>query len=187
MASHGEITRLLQQRDERSLEKLFPIVYDELKMLAGQIFKGEFRKDHTLQPTALVHEAYMRLMGELDGISWQNRAHFFGIAARSMRQILVGHARAHRADKRGGGQTVIALDDAISYLSTQSIEIVSLSEALDRLEELDPRQAQIVELRFFGGLSVEEAAEVLDVSPSTIKREWSMARVWLYRELTHDG
>ena len=186
MASHGEITQLLQQRDDRSLEKLFLIVYDELKMLAAQIFKGEFRTDHTLQPTALVHEAYMRLMGDFDGISWQSRAHFFGIAARSMRQILVSHAIAHKAEKRGGGQTVIALDDAISYLSTQSIEIVSLSEALTRLESLDQRQADIVELRFFGGLTVEEAAEVLDVSPSTIKREWEMARVWLYRELRDD-
>jgi len=186
MASHGEITRLLQQRDEGSLEKLFPIVYDELKLLAAQIFQGEFRKDHTLQPTALVHEAYMRLMGDFDEISWQSRAHFFGIAARSMRQILVSHAIAHKAEKRGGGQTVIALDEAISYLSTQSIEMVSLNEALKRLEELDRRQAEIVELRFFGGLTVEEAAEVLNVSASTVKREWEMARVWLYRQLRHD-
>ncbi len=186
MASHGEITRLLQQRDEGSLEKLYPIVYDELKLLASQIFRGEFRKDHTLQPTALVHEAYIRLMGDFEGISWQSRAHFFGIAARSMRQILVNHAVAHKAEKRGGGQTVIALDEAISYLSTQSIEIVSLNEALERLEAIDERQAKIVELRFFGGLTVEEAAEVLAISQSTIKREWEMARVWLYRELKHD-
>ena len=136
-----------------------------------------------MQPTALVHEAYIRLLGDSDGITWENRAHFFGIAARSMRQILVNHAVAHNADKRGGGQTVLALDDAVSFFQTQDLEILSLHEALVRLEVLDTRQAEIVELKFFGGMTIDEIAAVLDISPATIKREWEMARSWLYREL----
>lgn len=165
------------------MERLFPIVYDELHSIASALFKNEFRAAHTLQPTALVHEAYLRLVGDSAGITWQNRAHFFGIAARSMRQILVNHAVARNADKRGGGQTVLALDDAVGYLQTQNLEILSLHHALERLAELDPRQAQIVELRFFGGLTIEETAEVLDLSTATVKRDWEMARAWLFREL----
>lgn len=183
MANTGEITKLLQRGDPQSLEKLLPIVYDELRSLAGAIFRGEFRANHTLQPTALVHEAYLKLIGDANKISWQNRTHFFGIAARSMRQILVTHAIAHRAEKRGGGQTVLALDDAVSFFQTQNIEIISLHEALERLALLDARQAEIVELKFFGGLTNEETAEFLGISVSTVKREWEMARSWLYREL----
>ena len=183
MANAGEITKLLQQGDSQSLEKLLPIVYDELRGLASALFRGEFRVNHTLQPTALVHEAYLKLIGDASKISWQNRAHFFGIAARSMRQILVTHAIAHRAGKRGGGQTVLALDDAVSFFQTQDVEIISLNEALEKLARLDKKQTEIVELKFFGGLTNEETAEVLGISVSTVKREWEMARSWLYREL----
>ena len=183
MRKAGEITKLLRQGDAQALEKLLPVVYDELRSLASALFRGEFRANHTLQPTALVHEAYLRLVNETDEISWQNRAHFFGIAARSMRQILVNHAVAHKAEKRGGGQTVLALNDAVGFLQTQNIEILALHEALERLTELDKRQAEIVELKFFGGLKNEEIAEVLDISISTITREWEMARAWLYREM----
>ncbi len=183
MGQTGDITQLLQQGDKQSLEKLFPIVYDELRVLAGALFRREMRSDHTLQPTALVHEAYLRLVGDMDGISWQNRAHFFGIAARSMRQLLVNHAVAHNADKRGGGHPSIALDDAVSFFQTQDIEILSLHDSLENLAAIDPRQVEIVELRFFAGLTIEEVAEVLAISETTVKREWEMAKAWLYRDL----
>ena len=183
MADKGEITELLRQGDAQSLEKLFPFVYDELREIAGALFRNEFRANHTLQPTALVHEVFMRLIGDKAEVSWQNRAHFFGIAARSMRQILVSHAVRHNADKRGGGQTVLALDEAVSFFQTQNIEILALHEALEQLAQLDEKQAKIVELKFFGGLTNEETAEVLQTSVSTVKREWEMARSWLYREL----
>lgn len=183
MAKTGEITELLKQTDAQSLEKLFPIVYDELREIAGALFRNEFRANHTLQPTALVHEAFLRLVGNEGEISWQNRAHFFGIAARSMRQILVNHAVAHKAEKRGGGETVLALDEAVSFFQTQDIEILELHEALEKLAHLDKKQAETVELKFFGGLTNEETAEVLGISVSTVKREWEMARSWLYREL----
>ncbi|MBS1794706.1 MAG: sigma-70 family RNA polymerase sigma factor [Acidobacteria bacterium] len=182
MENPGEITKILQAGDRAALERIFPVVYDELREIAGALFRNEFRADHTLQPTALVHEAFLRLAGGKE-ISWQSRAHFFGIAARSMRQILVSHAVAHNAAKRGGGETVIALDDAVSFFQTRDIEILALHEALERLAALDGRQAGIVELKFFGGLTNEETAEVLGVSVSTVKREWEMARSWLYREL----
>ena len=183
MAKAGEITELLKQKDAPALEKLFPVVYNELREIAGALFHNEFRSNHTLQPTALVHEAYMRLIGDANDISWQNRAHFFSIAARSMRQILVSHAKRCNAEKRGGGQTVLTLDEAVSFLNTRDIEILALNEALERLAKLDERQTEIVELKFFGGLTNEETAEVLGISVSTVKREWEMARSWLYREL----
>jgi RNA polymerase sigma factor (TIGR02999 family) len=183
MKNSGEITKLLKSGDAQALEKLFPVVYQELREMAGALFRHEFRSNHTLQPTALVHEAYLRLIGNTDGISWQNRAHFFGIAARSMRQILVNHARSHNAGKRGGGQTVLALDEAVSFFQTRDIELLPLNEALEKLSKLDEKQAEIVELKFFGGLTNEETAEVLGISVSTVKREWEMARSWLYREL----
>jgi RNA polymerase sigma factor (TIGR02999 family) len=183
MEKSVEITKLLQQGDAEALEKLFPFVYHELREIAGALFRHEFRANHTLQPTALVHEAYLRLIGGKAEISWQNRAHFFGIAARSMRQILVNHAIAHNAEKRGGGETVLALNDAVSFFQTQDIEILALNEALEKLMRRDKKQAEIVELKFFGGLTNEETAEVLGVSVSTVKREWEMARSWLYREL----
>ncbi|HQZ97958.1 MAG TPA: sigma-70 family RNA polymerase sigma factor [Pyrinomonadaceae bacterium] len=183
MDQAGEITQLLQAGDKQSLEKLLPIVYDELRAVASRVFRGEFRENHTLQPTALVHEAFLRLVGDLDRISWKDRAHFFGIAARLMRQVLVNHAIANKREKRGGGQSMVALDDAISFFQTQNIDILTLYEALERLEDLDKRQAEIVELRFFGGLTIEEVSELLDISPATVKRDWEMARIWLFREL----
>ena len=147
MSQNEEITRLLQQGNAEDFEKLFPIVYGELREIAAALFRNEYRSNHTLQPTALVHEAFMRLVGGNceNEISWQNRAHFFGIAARSMRQILVNHAVARNAEKRGGQQTIVALDDAISFFQTQDIEILALHEALERFAEIDQRQAEIVE------------------------------------------
>lgn len=183
MSNPGEITKLLQQGDSEALEKLLPIVYDELHRLASSIFRRDFRSNHTLQPTALVHEAYLKLIGSSSEISWQNRAHFFGIAARLMRQVLVNHAVAHKAEKRGGGETILALDEAVSFFQGQNLEILALHEALEKLNLLDKKQAEIVELKFFGGLTNEETAEVLQISVSTVKREWEMARTWLYREL----
>ena len=183
MEDAGEITALLQKGGSDALEKLLPVVYDELRELAGALFRKEYRVNHTLQPTALVHEAYLRLIENKNEITWQNRAHFFGIATRLMRQILVNHALAHQADKRGGGETVLALDEAVSFLNTQNIEILSLNEALEKLTEVDERQSEIIELRFFGGLTVEETAEVLNISARTVKRDWQMAKAWLYREL----
>ena len=185
MAENTDITRLLQTGNSQALEELFPIVYGELHNIAAALFRNEYRANHTLQPTALVNEAFLRLVGGGNEISWQNRAHFFGIAARSMRQILVNHAVAHNAEKRGGEKTMVALDDAISYIRTQDIEILALHEALEKFAVLDKRQAEIVELKFFGGLKNEEIAEVLGISVSTVRREWEMARIWLYRELKH--
>lgn len=179
MTENRDITKLLQQGDAQALEALFPIVYGELHNIAAALFRNEYRANHTLQPTALVHEAYLKLIGSGQAISWQNRAHFFGIAARSMRQILVNHAEAHQAEKRGGDQTIIALDEAISFLQTQNVEILALHEALENLSALDKRQAEIVELKFFGGLSVEEIAEILDIAPITVRRDWGIAKLWL--------
>ncbi|MGI9035299.1 MAG: sigma-70 family RNA polymerase sigma factor [Pyrinomonadaceae bacterium] len=183
MTESSNITRLLQQGDSRALEELFPIVYGELHEIAAALFRQEYRANHTLQPTALVNEAYLRLVGNGDGISWQSRAHFFGIAARSMRQIMVNHAEARNAEKRGGDKTIVALDEAISFLQTQNIEILALHEALEKMAALDKRQAQVVELKFFGGLTVEEIAEIVDVSPRTVRRDWETAKLWLHRAL----
>ena len=183
MTENPHITRLLQQGDARSIEELFPIVYGELHQLAEALFSREYRANHTLQPTALVNEVYLRLVRSGGEISWQNRAHFFGIAARSMRQILVNHAEAHNAEKRGGGNTVIALDDAISFFQTQDIEILALHEALENMAKLDKRQAEIVELKFFGGLTIEEIAEILNISERTVRRDWETAKLWLRRAL----
>ena len=183
MENAGEITELLQKGDAEALDKLLPIVYQELHKIAEALFRKEYRANHTLQPTALVHEAYLRLVGDVDNIPWQNRAQFFCIAAKLMRQILVNHAIAHKAEKRGGGQTILALDNVVSFFNTQNIEILELHEALEKLAQMDEKQAEIVELKFFGGLTNEETAEVLKISRSTVKREWEMARSWLYREL----
>lgn len=183
MTNQGEITKLLQNSDKKSLEELLPFVYDELHSLAAALFNREFRAGHTLQPTALVHEAYLRLIGEKNEVSWQNRAHFFGIAARSMRQILVNHAVSHNREKRSGNYTVIALDEVINFLGTQNVEILELHEALEKFAKNNPRQAEIVELKFFGGLTIEEIAEVLNISPATVKRDWELSRGWLFREL----
>ena len=159
-----------------------PLVYDELRRLANHYLQRE-RSDHTLQSTALVHEAYLRLAGP-NTPQWQNRAHFFGIAARVMRQILVEYARAHSAAKRGGvGACKITLDESLELAQKTDIDVVALDGALERLSELDPQQSRIVELRFFTGLTIEDTAEVMDLSPATVKRDWTSARAWLHREI----
>jgi RNA polymerase sigma-70 factor, ECF subfamily len=183
MQTTGEITRLLQSKDVSALEKIFPIVYEELHTLAASLFRRESRQNHTLQPTALVNEAFLKLIGNSTPVSWQNKAHFMGIAAGAMRQILVNHALAHQTEKRGGGKTFVAFDESVSFFETANLDILALHQALERLSELDAKQVKIVELKFFGGLTNEEIAEVLQISVSTVKREWEMARTWLYRRL----
>lgn len=179
MPPDNEITQFLldwNSGDRQSLERVLPLVYDELRRVAAAQMRRE-RADHTLQPTALVHEAFMRLSGLRD-IEWRDRAHFFGSAARVMRRILVDHARKHRAAKRGGGRKH-QLDDALPLTDDQARELSDLDNALQDLEQLDPRQSLVVELRYFGGLSVPETAEALSISPATVKREWAVARAWL--------
>lgn len=179
-----DVTRLLKAwsgGDQQALDQLMPALYAEIRKLAGSYLRRE-RQDHTLQATALVNEAYMRLVDQRD-VQWQNRAHFFGIAAQIMRRILVDHARMQKAEKRGSGQNPIVLDEALEVAADRQLDFVAVDDALTGLAELDPRQAQIVELRFFGGLSIEETAEVTRLSPATIKREWASARAWLRREL----
>ena len=168
--------------DQQALEELMPLVYGELRRLAKAYLRRE-RSDHTLQSTALVNEAFLRLVNQRN-VQWKNRAHFFGIAAQLIRRILVDHARAHQADKRGAGAFKLSLDEAIGVPEKQDLDLVALDDALQKLSELDPQQGRIVELRFFAGLSIEETGEVLGVSPATVKREWSTARAWLYRELS---
>lgn len=184
--SQQDVTQLLiawSNGDERSLELLLPIVYQELRRLAQHYIQQE-RPDHTLQATALVHEAFLRLI-DTKNVRWQNRAHFFGVAARTMRHILVDIARQRRAQKRGGGNKV-SLDEAfVVPCETEDMNLVALDEALTELADIDAQQSRIIELRYFAGLTIEETAEVLRISPATVKREWSMARAWLHRELTH--
>ena len=158
-----------------------PLVYGELKRLVGSYLRRE-RPDHTLESAALVNEAYLRLVDQTH-VQWQNKAHFFGIAAQMMRRILVDHARSHKASKRGAGMPALALDEAVAQVQSQSIDLLALDEALEKLEKVDPQQSKIVELRFFGGLSIEDAANVLGISPATVKRDWAAARAWLYREV----
>jgi len=167
--------------DSEALDTLMPLVYDELRRLARHYLRRE-RADHTLQSTALVHEAYVRLVGR-DCPPWQSRAHFFGIAARLMRQILVEHARAHYAAKRGGHSFKLTLEDAAAISQPADVDLVALDDALQKLAVQDPRQSRIVELRFFAGLTIEDAAEVLEISRATVAREWTIARAWLYREI----
>lgn len=184
MESRVDVTALLSQLargNPEAAEKLMPLVYDELKRLARAYMRRE-RTDHTLQTTALVHEAYLRLVDQ-DAVNWEGRSHFFGIAAQLMRRILIDHARGHLREKRGGGKVVLPLNEALVFSPEHSEELVRLDEALDRLSKLDPRQGQIVELRFFGGLSVEETAQFIGVSPKTVKRDWAVAKVWLHGEL----
>jgi RNA polymerase sigma-70 factor, ECF subfamily len=183
-SSQHEVTRLLIQvtdGDGAALEELLPLVYHELRRLAANYLRRE-RVSHTLQPTALVHEAYMRLIDQTQ-VQWQNRAHFFGVAAQMMRRILVDHARQHKSEKRGGEFQKLSLDDNLDILSGRASELVALDEALERLSAVDPQKSRVVELRFFGGLSVEETAEVLGVSAPTVKRQWRMAKAWLYGEV----
>ena len=168
--------------DRQSVDSLLPIVYQELRRLAASYLRRE-RPGQTLQPTALVHEAYLRLMKDKPG-RWQNRAHFCAIAAHAMRQILIERARARDALKRGGGAPRVTFDEGLPARSEdRSIDMVALDAALDRLAALDAGQARIVELRFFGGLSIEETADAIGVSPATVKRHWAVARAWLAREL----
>ena len=167
---------------DESLNELLPLVYDELRRLANSYLSRE-RVDHTLQPTALVHEAYLRLIGQNE-IDWQDRAHFFGVSARLMREILIDHARGKNRQKRGGEFiTRIELDDALSFGNHQPLDVLAVDEAMTELEKLDNRQARIVELKFFGGLTVEEIAEVLSISSATVKREWLTAKLFLYKML----
>jgi len=185
MDSHQpDVTALLSQLtqgDQEAAEKLIPLVYDELKRLARSYMRRE-RQDHTLQTTALVHEAYLRLVRQR-AVTWQGRSHFFGIAAQLMRRILIDHARGHLREKRGGAQVILQLNEALAFSQEHSQELLRLDEALNRLSKLDPRQGQVVELRFFGGLSVEETAEFLNISPKTVKRDWAVAKAWLHGEL----
>ncbi|HXG54096.1 MAG TPA: sigma-70 family RNA polymerase sigma factor [Vicinamibacterales bacterium] len=165
----------------QSLDSLLPLVYKELRRLAAGYIRRE-KPGQTLQPTALVHEAYLRLMKDRPD-RWQNRAHFCAIAAHSMRQILIERARARGAVKRGGGGPRVTLDDALVAGEDRSIDLLALDEALERLAAMDPEQARLVELRFFGGLTIDETAEAMNISPATVKRHWTVARAWLAREL----
>lgn len=181
----GEVTQLLS--DARggapgAHDQLFAIVYAELRKIAANYMRRE-RADHTLQATALVHEAYMKLVDQKN-VRWQNRAHFFGIAAQMIRRILVDHARGVRAAKRGGGAMALSLDEALGVSEKRDLEIEALDDALETLAKIDPQQTRVVELRFFTGLSIEETAEVLGISDSTVKRDWVSAKAWLFRELS---
>jgi len=169
--------------NRNSLDHLLPLVYDELHRLAEAFMRRE-RSNHTLQPTALVHEAYMRLIDQRQ-VNWENRAHFFSIAAETMRRVLVNHAHSSQAAKRGGAETRISLDEAVSFPEKDEIDLVSLDDALKRLSKFDEQQSRIVELRFFGGLTVKEVATVLDLSTTTVEREWRTARAWLHDQLKH--
>lgn len=178
------ITQLLvkwSEGDRQALEDLTPLVYDELRKMARTYLRQE-RSDHTLQATALVHEAYLRLIDQ-HSVSWHNRAHFFGIASQMMRRILVNHAVGRTAWKRGGGARKLSLDETVSFSTQREIDLIALDEALSELECLDPQQTRVVELRFFGGLSIDETAEALRISAATVKRDWSTARLWLRRRL----
>ncbi|MGZ5023971.1 MAG: ECF-type sigma factor [Chthoniobacterales bacterium] len=171
------------ESEAATLTAMIPVAYEELRRLAGNYLRDE-RSDHTLQPTALVHEVYLRLMDQ-SSINWRNRAHFLGIAARMMRRILINHAIARSAEKRGGADAVrLQFDEALDFYERRDVSLIAVDTALQRLEELDKRQAQIVEFRFFGGLTVEEIAKVLEIAPITVKREWATAKLWLQRELS---
>ena len=184
-ADQGVVTGLLRawgQGDLYALEELLPLVYEELRRRAAAYLRRE-RADHTLQPTALVHEAYLRLVGQ-QRVAWQNRAHFLGVAAQMMRRILVDYARAQHRRKRPGPALRVPLDERVARTEPPDCNLLLLDEALGELTAMDPRQGQIVELRYFGGLSEEEVAEVIAVSRSTVTREWQTARAWLYRRIT---
>ncbi len=183
-SSTHDVTELLiewSNGDKAALDKLMPLIHEELRRLAHHYMSHE-RPGHTLQTTALVNEAYLRLVSR-KGVHWQNRAHFFAIAATLMRSILVDHARSHAYAKRGGDARKITIDEAMIVSQERAAEVVALDDVLKQLANFDPQQSRIVELRFFGGLTIDETAEVLGLSPATIKREWSTARAWLYREL----
>ena len=179
-----DLTRLLlawRDGEPGAIDRLAPLVYDELRRQARLQLRGE-RAGHTLQPTALVHEAFLRLVGQ-SRAQWQNREQFFAVASRAMRRVLVDHARARMAAKRGDGQTFVVLDEARAASAPPGVDVLALDQALDRLAAIDPRQARVVELRYFGGLTAPETAAALDVSLATVNRDWTMARAWLFREL----
>jgi len=178
------ITQILKKAtsgDDSAVRRLMPLVYDELRALAESYLRQE-RSDHTLQATALVHEAYVRLIKQED-VEWQNRAHFFAVAAQAIRRILVDHARARGRGKRGGGLQRVRLDENVAVLEERDLDLVALDESMEKLARLHERQARIVELRFFGGLTLKEVGEFLGVSPRTVDGDWRMARAWLRREL----
>jgi len=189
MEEPNEVTRLLvewSKGDKLALEELFPLVYGELQKIAHRYIRGEHRAI-TFQTTALVHEAYLKLIDQ-NRVDWQNRAHFYGVAAQAMRRILLDNARKRLAGKRGQGARHISLDDKEIEVSDQrAAELVDLDEALERLSEVDEQKGRIVEMRYFGGLSIEEVAEVLDISVSTVNRGWRMAKAWLYKELAAES
>jgi len=179
------VTRLLLQwtdGDANALDQLLPLVYDELRRLAQSYLRKE-NVGHTLQSTALVHEAYLRLIDQRN-VSWQNRSHFFGIAAQMMRRVLVDHARAHNAAKRGSGGIKVTLEEGLVAAEQRDVNVIALDGALNKLAEIDPQQSRIVELRFFAGLSIEDTAEVLKISPETVKPDWAMAKASLYGEMS---
>ncbi len=185
----ADVTQLLvrwSMGNQAALDELMPLVYGELHRLASAYLRRE-RPDHTLQSTALVHEAFMKLVNQHE-VEWRNRAHFYGIAAQMIRRILVDYARSHHAEKRGSGAVKLALDEALAVPLQKDLDLLGLNDSLEQLAKMDPRQNRIVELRFFAGLSIEETAEVMQLSPATIKREWNSARAWLFRELSrHPG
>ena len=180
----GEVTRLLcaiGDGDQQAVTALLPLVYDELRTAAQRLLRQE-RADHTLQPTALVHEAYLRLVDQSEQ-GWESRRHFFGVAAKAMRRVLVDHARSHTALKRGGGRLRLSLDESALPIEEASAYVEALDEALGDLSAIDEQKSRIVELRFFGGLTTEEAAEALDVSTRTVERDWRLAKAWLHRAI----
>jgi RNA polymerase sigma factor (TIGR02999 family) len=179
-----DITQLLvnfSQGDKSALDQMTPILYEELRKLARYFLAAE-RSDHTLQPTALVHEAYIRLVSQRT-VNWRNRAHFLGLAASMMRRILINHAEAHRAGKRQGSADRVAMEDALGVFTQPKVDLLDLNHSLEELTRLDAQQGRVVELRYFGGLSIDETAEVLGVSPATVKREWGTARLWLMQHM----
>jgi len=181
----SDITQLLVDSsagDRAAMDQLMPLVYEELRHLAKSHLQRE-RPGHTLQSTALVHEAYLRLIDQKQ-VHWKNRAHFFALASQMIRRILVDHARAHKAGKRGAGVQNLSLDEALGVPGTPDVDVLALDDALTGLAKLDPQQSRIVELRFFAGLSIDETAEIIGLSPATVNREWSAARAWLFREIT---
>jgi RNA polymerase sigma factor (TIGR02999 family) len=184
----NQVTELLirwRGGDREALDALMPLVYKELRKVAHFYLQGE-RPEHTLQGTALVHEAYVRLVGQALP-QWQNRAHFFAVAAQIMRQILVDYARSHRAAKRGSGVCRLTLDDAIDLPGQENVDVIALDDALKVLATMDPQQSRIVELRFFAGLTVEDTSEALGISPAMVKRSWTSARAWLHREMGREA
>jgi RNA polymerase sigma factor (TIGR02999 family) len=184
MTGVTQILATIERGDPHAAEQLLPLVYEELRRLAAAKIAQE-AAGQTLQATALVHEAFLKLVDQR-AVRWQNRAHFFGIAAQAMRRILVDHARAHAAGKRGSGEQPVSLDEALVVTSALDVDLLALDEVLTRLSAIDPQQSRVVELRFFGGLTLEETAEVMGISPATVGREWTLAKAWLYAEL-HPG